>query len=526
MMEKRHVGTCVSVLGSAAALLTATTLAGNDAATVTVDTGVLRGVAEADVRTFKGIPYAAAPVGELRWRAPQPAAAWKGVRAATQFGAACLQPKSHPPLPAPNPVIPPVERMSEDCLTLNVWTPGATGGEKLPVMVWFHGGGFYMGSSSWDLYDGSTLAKDGVVVVTVNYRLGALGLFAHPALSAENPNGPVTNFALLDMIESLRWVKRNIAAFAGDPGNVTVFGESAGGTAVNLLMVSPLSNGLFHQAIAESAPRWATERRLKQSTPNLPSAEQWGTEWARKLGVGQDAKALRALPVETILANSEGMSNNVGFVIDGKSLTMSVMEAFDAGQQHKVPYMAGANDYEGGLLSFLGPSWREIEKLVGNKRDALLEAYDPDGTLGQSLVQQLIAGDSLMIRPSQYLARQAANSGLSGYCYVFSYVPVSVRPMVHGAWHGAEVNYVFGTLEQRHPAHGAPTAQDMQVSKQLRSYWVSFAKTGRPGHAGGPEWLPADQGSMVFGNDGGKFSNDYLKARLAVIGDQQNPLIP
>ncbi len=513
------VGLCALQLGTAA-------LAAGDPALVRVDTGVLRGTVQGEVRSFKGVPFAAPPVGNLRWKAPQRPAVWDGIRAATEYGAWCMQPETHRALPAPTPVLPPVPNMSEDCLTLNVWAPTSTKGPKRPVMVWIHGGGFYMGSGAWPDWDGSHLVKNGVIVVTVNYRLGAFGLFAHPALSAETNTEPVTNFALLDVVESLMWVKRNIAAFGGDPGNVTIFGESGGGVLVNLLMVSPLSEGLFHRAIAQSAPIGFVDRHLAQSTDRAPSAESWGQEWAKKVGVAQDLKSLRALSADNVLANSMGMGKNTGFVIDGTSLTMSIMDAFRAGKQHKVPYMAGAADDEGGLLAFMGPTWPMLEQRLGDKRDAVLKAYDPNGNLSKDLVRQMIVGDTLMIRPSQYLSRQAAQSGPSGYSYVFAYVPESVRSMVHGAWHGAEIAYIFGTLDSRHPAHGSATAPDIDVSQRMRAYWTNFARTGKPDSAGGPEWLGADRGTMVFGIDGVKFSSDYLKARMEAIGPQDNPVIP
>lgn len=489
---------------------------------VQFDAGIARGVVEGDVTVFRGIPYAAPPVGMLRWRAPQPAIPWTGVRLADTFGNDCLQPETHAPLPPPAPVIPPPRvGMSEDCLTLNVWAPPKSSSVKHPVMVWFHGGGFYLGAGSWESYNGTQLARDGVVLVTVNYRLGAFGFFAHPGLSEENPVGPVTNFGVLDTIAALAWVKRNIAAIGGDPENVTIFGESAGGMLVDVLMVSPLSKGLFHRAIAQSGPALPTQPLRATGASTTASAEDWGRSFTIKAGLDPDDLAgLRALPAEKIAALSGGFGGNTGVVVDGDVLPMAVGEAFAGGIQHKVPFMVGSTDFEGGLLSamVLEP------KLDPAQQERYANAYNPDGRREKALIWQLAAGDCLMGAPARRLAREMQTVGAPAYLFEFAYVPESVRSRTPGAWHGAEIPYIFGTLHERSPDHGAATAIDLETSRVMREYWVTFAKTGNPNHAGALNW-PAYEATqdqtMVFSNQGPMVVKAHLKERL----DFQDELI-
>ncbi|TVV74515.1 carboxylesterase/lipase family protein [Sphingomonas solaris] len=490
--------------------------------TVGIDTGRIEGVVGKDrVRLFRGIPYAAPPIGDLRWRAPQPATAWSGVRPATEFGTSCMQIRIPPRLKPPEPVVTEEKRIGEDCLYLNVWAP--VGAKKLPVMVALHGGGFILGSGSGSNKDGTTLAKDGVIVVSINYRLGAFGFFAHPALTAAGGAEPATNFALLDQIAALRWVKRNIAAFGGDPGNVTIFGASAGGSSVNLLMVSPLSDGLFQRGISGSVSAWQPMRHLAEQTATQPqSGEQWGVALAEKLGA-KDLAAMRAAPAEAVLKASLEIGAYPGPIIDGKSLTVDILEGFRTGRQHKASYMNGANDYEGGMLGDAGLSDADLRQRLGARYDAVLKAYDPDGRLGADVVRRMIFGDAWLIRPSQAVARAMSNVGMPGYTYVFAYVPRSVQSLSPGSWHGGDSSYLFGTLASRNPAHGAATAEDEEMSRQYRGYVVDFAKTGNPGRAGGPDWKPATAGAMVFTNDGPAFMSDYLATRMNALGGAIGP---
>ena len=308
-----------------------------------IETGDLKGVQTGEVIAFKGVPYAAPPVGDLRWRPPQPAAKWQGVRDASQHGAICMQ-----KMPNPDNGIGQYPA-SEDCLTLGVWTTKLDHNAKQPVMLWIHGGGFVNGSGSADLYDGSQLAKRGVVLVSINYRLGRFGSFAHPLLTKEAAGGPVANYGMMDMVASLEWTKRNIAAFGGDPDNITIFGESAGGMAVQKLMTMPSARGLFHKAIVQSgAGRENVQFLDKPNARGLPSAESSGEAFITSLGVtAASAKDLRAIPAADIMAKGDPSTfSGGGPIIDGTLIPMTVVEAFKAGKEAPVPYMVGYNSAE------------------------------------------------------------------------------------------------------------------------------------------------------------------------------------
>jgi para-nitrobenzyl esterase len=491
---------------------------------IMTDSGPVRGATSADLRVFKGIPFAAAPIGPLRWRTAQPVAAWSNVRPATAYGASCMQVAKPPVQPPPMIPVPAEAAISEDCLFLNVWAPARA--KRLPVLVSIHGGGLFMGSGSWEAGDPSNLAQQGFVAVTINYRLGVFGFFGHPELSAQSGAEPATNFGILDQIAALKWVRRNIAAFGGDPERVTIFGGSAGGWSVNTLMHSPLSAGLFQRAIATSAtPAVGAERpTLTQPSGRNPSGEQWGLQFATKLGARSLAE-LRQVPAENVLEASlmklpaAGISIPLspGILADGKSVLMGDVEAFRAGRQHRVSYMNGADDYET-IVSGGVPPWPEIEQRLGARKEAVLKAYDPESKLKANEVRIMIATDLRLLKPSGDLARDMRTVGLPGYTYAFAYVPKSVQPLIAGSWHAAEYPYVNGNLGSRSLAHGAATAEDQAISRSIQSYWLNFARTGNPGRVGGPEWQPAAEGTMVFTNDGPKFTRDYPGQRLSTFG--------
>src|SRR3984885_9183748 len=334
---------------------------------VKIDTGLLQGVAASesgDVVVFRGIPYAAPPVGDLRWRAPQPAKAWEGVRECAKFGPAAPQIVS--PLLATFPGMSLGASTSEDCLYLNVWAPGHHSPEKLPVMVWVHGGGYTFGAHSPPLYEATNLSRRGVIVVGMNYRLGALGFLAHPALSAESEHGVSGNYGLLDQIEALRWVQKNIAAFGGDPERVTVFGESAGGNSVYSLLLTPLAKGLFQRAIPESGGT-LNFAQLKKSAYGHESAEEQGIAFAKKCGVKEGPgllAELRALPVEVLLKSVPGLDSmrsfsfrNTGMrlapIVDGYVITDDPMTMFERGSVNAVPMIVGANGNEGSMFTMV-----------------------------------------------------------------------------------------------------------------------------------------------------------------------------
>jgi para-nitrobenzyl esterase len=410
-----------------------------DPTLVKIDSGAVRGVAAGGVISFKGIPYAEPPVGPLRWRAPQPAKLWQGVRAATQFGPSCMQPDDVP--------------KSEACLTLNIWRPAASAA-PLPVMVWIHGGALVHGRTS--LYPADALAKQGVVVVTMNYRMGRLGFFAHPALAPEVPNELRGNYGYMDQRAALQWVQRNIAAFGGDPKAVTIFGESAGGGSVMVHLTSPLSRGLFHRAMMQS-PGIPTARAKVIALTELADAEKMAVDYARSVGVTGEGpaalKALRALPANKLvegasapaeivaLSNGKFIIGVAGSIRDGKLVVEAPEAAFAAGRQTMVPVIIGANDRDLGvgnanskddLFSIFGPNAAEARKL-----------YDPRGDLTLDELKQRVFADKTMVEPARHLADEMARAGQPTWLYRFSYVAESQRGTVKGALHGLEIPYTF-----------------------------------------------------------------------------------
>jgi para-nitrobenzyl esterase len=445
---------------------------------VRIDSGRLEGVAEAGVTAFKAIPYAAPPVGELRWRPPQAPAPWSGVRAADRYGAICPQkydPKDNGvgPLPA-----------SEDCLTLNVWTPAERRGHTLPVMVWVHGGGYVNGSGTAALYDGSQLARRGLVVVTLNYRLGRLGFFAHPALTRAAHGELVANYGLMDQIAALKWVKRNIRAFGGDPGDVTLFGESAGGASVNHLMIAPATHGLFQRVIVESGAGGEHNSRLHETNSDgLPSAEAQGQAFMEKLGVATDDPAvLRAIPADRIIAAGDpDASFGGGPIVDGKLLTMDVSEAFERGAEAKVPYLVGSNGLE---IPFAVPSFDAILTGMTKARpDAVARIKAAYGD--EAMFKLRAVSDLVFTAPARHLAALHARNGQAAYLYRFSFLSASMRGVLKGAPHASERQYVFETLH----ASTWPTGEaDKPVAAVMSAYWADFARRGDPNGGGRPVW--------------------------------------
>ena len=448
-----------------------------EAPQATVVGGALRGVEGGGVAAFKAIPYAAPPVGALRWRPPEPAPGWSGVRDATKVGVICLQRYNATdngvgPLPA-----------SEDCLTLNVWTP-ARPHPRLPVMVWIHGGGFVNGSGTAALYDGSALARQGVVVVTLNYRLGRFGFFAHPALSAESPTGPLANYGLMDQIAALRWVQDNIAAFGGDPGQVTIFGESAGGIAVNTLMASPSARGLFSKAIVESgAGRSVYPRLARLNTTSEPSAEDRGVAFLKSIGVeAKDAAALRAIPAEAIAAAPDpSVFDGFGPIIDGRLVPMSVPDAFAQALEAQVPYIVGSNSLEFPIPAAQLPGALTAMLRLPPPAQAGLAAAYPD----RAAYEAHVLSDIIFGEPARYLAGLHAANGQPTWLYRFSALSPSMRGKLAGAPHASEREYVFETLS----ASPWPTGgDDAKVAAAMSGYWTSFAKRGDPNGGGRPKW--------------------------------------
>lgn len=465
---------------AAAALMTSPAQSDPSAPVVQTQQGALAGATADGIESFKGVPFAAPPVGPLRWRMPQAPAAWEGERPAVEYGAICIQPP-----PGGDPGVGPLP-MSEDCLTLNVWAP-VERSAPLPVMVWIHGGGMNNGSGTAALYDGASLAKRGVIVVTVNYRLGRLGFFAHPGLRAEaNGDDARGNFGMADLVASLEWVRDNIAAFGGDPGNVTIFGESAGGAAVTRLMISPPARGLFHRAVVQSGlgREGGTPSFIRRGDGGA-SLEERGVAFARGAGLGEFATAdeLRALPAEAMLRPGPTFYGGDLLVIDGRIVPDEVEAAFAAGKQAPVPLIIGTNSAEFWWMkpTDLSPYGETDDALTWDERQAMLGAYG-----GQGGYDAFVLSDLIFNEPARHLARLHAKAGNPTYLYRFDVVPVpSPEPQHEGATHASERPYVFGTLDTTGWSIGD---HDHAASDALGAYWTTFARSGDPNGVGRPEW--------------------------------------
>ncbi len=489
---------------------------------VTIESGQLRGAAAGDIVAFKGIPFAAPPVGDLRWRAPQPAKAWTGVLDAVNYGHDCMQ------KPFPSDAAPLGTAPAEDCLVLNVWRPAKPGPAKLPVMVWIYGGGFVNGGSSPEVYDGSAFARRGVVMVSFNYRVGRFGFFAHPALTAANEDGGLLgNYALLDQLAALKWVQRNIAAFGGDPANVTLVGESAGGSSVHDLMTMPMAKGLFAKAIVESGGgrNQFPPRLLHDQTPGAPpSAEAAGVAFAKSVGIeGEDAAALtalRALPAETIVSGlnmaTPSRDTYSGPMIDGKILTAPVSTLYAEGKALPgVSMMVGANGMDGFAFA---KTMDQVYAPVGADRRAAAEAiYDPANSGDVRAVGAKIAADRMMGEPARFVAKTLSAQGHTVYEFRFSYVADSMRKEWAGAPHASEIPFVFDTVKARYGA--ALTPKDEAVAQLTNAYWVAFAKSGNPNGDGRPVWpaFSATGDAILDIDDKTVGGPDPLKSRLDLM---------
>jgi para-nitrobenzyl esterase len=470
---------------------------------VTVTGGRVAGVAANGIVAFKGIPFAAPPVGALRWKAPQSVAAWSGVKQATKYGPSCVQDANFVKIFGAAP------ELSEDCLYLNVWTPAKSAADALPVMVWIYGGGFVGGMTGVPAYDGARLAEKGVVLVSVAYRVGAFGFLAHPALSKESGKGS-GNFGLQDQIAGLRWVRDNIARFGGDPSRVTIFGESAGGIAVSMLAASPAANGLFHRAISESGgsfgpPRFANEGGA--SVPPLHVAEAAGQNFLITLGAA-DIAAARALPAEKIqAAQGPGLGATSAFwpVFDGDVLPGDQYELYTTGRFNDTPVLIGTNSDEGAMFAQPGTTPQVVESFIRagfeKHAEAILAAY-PHATPAQAAqASKDLMRDSAFGWHTWAWALLQSRKG-KGKAYVYYFDHRTTRSVV-GANHGDEIAYVFRNLNVG-GVLGPPTPprpEDIAMSELVSTYWVNFAKTGDPNGPGLPQWpafTPADQRAMHF----------------------------
>ena len=480
---------------------------------ITTEAGLVSGAESgvAGVRQYLGIPYAAPPVGPYRWKAPQPAAKWDGVKAATKFGDRCVQ----------APIFTDMvfrDEMSEDCLVANVWTGASSPNAKQPVMVWIYGGGFQGGSASEPRQDGSRLASKGVVVVSLNYRLGLIGFLAHPELTKESPNKASGNYGILDQIAALQWVQKNIAAFGGDPGNVTIFGESAGSFSVSILMASPLAKGLFHKAIGESGASFPSGPQPPLGGATLASAEADGEKFAAALSAST-IEALRAKPATDLLGGPGTPPRWFSPIVDGYVVPAPVSEIFSKGQQHKVPLLAGWNAGEVRSSVTLRPqkptaeSFKaDLAKRYGASADAIAKAYGGATDAEALEAAAALASDSFISYGTwKWLEVHRATSGAKVHRYLFDReipiepgrvqngTPVTAKDV--GARHAGEIEYVFGMLDTIKNVTWAP--EDRALSNAMLEYWSSFAKTGTPKASGQPAWPAFEKpgGPVMFLGD-------------------------
>lgn len=491
--------------------------------------GTVRGVTEGDVSSFKAIPFAAPPVGEFRWRPPQPVKPWEGVKDATNYCADCPQRT----WPGSTAVI------SEDCLYLNVWTPAiASKGSKLPVMVWIHGGGFTGGSGSGPGSAGDAFANQGVILLTINYRLGRLGHFAHPALSEEYLEEFKGSYAYMDQIAALKWIQENIAAFGGDPNNVTIFGFSAGGVSVHSLLSIPAAKGLFHKAISHSGggrDGVLTGRPIEKDNADplyTISAETIGINFAKRhqiSGTDQAALAkLRALPVEAIVdggqeADSLGNRTYSGPILDGKLVVETAETAYMAGRQALVPLMIGNCSAENsGPFVNNSTTKEELFSLFGDLATEAKAAFDPDGTKEFAEVRTKFNTDWVWGEPARMTAREFVKKSQPVYMFQFGYVPVANRERSpYGAGHGSDISFAFNTLNARRGASAEATSEEKELARIMNTYWVNFAKTGNPNGANLPTWpqyeLQKKESLNVDLNGNVASQPDPRKARFNVI---------
>jgi para-nitrobenzyl esterase len=468
---------------AAAAVSPALLLGAANASPVKVEGGLVEGVVADNLTVYKGLPFAAPPVGDLRWRGPQVAPKWQGVRKADQFAAGCMQSMGAPP----------PSGLSEDCLYLNVWTPAKSPKERVPVLVWIYGGGFNGGATSLPVHDGARLAKRGVVLVSIGYRVGVFGFYAHPELSAESPHHVSGNYGLLDMIAGLQWIQRNIAAFGGDPNRVTIFGESAGGIAVSMLSASPLAKGLLHGAISQSGGSFGPSSHAPTPGENmrvLADAEASGVAFAKDAGASS-LKELRALAPEKLLETGRRQRGMAWPIVDGWVVPGDQYKLYEAGKFNDTPILVGYNSDEG--LSFTrvhtpAEYAAGVRARYGPFTDRLLAAYPAAADSVPKTARDLARDSAFGWHTWSWARLQSSRGKGKAFLYYFDQHPERApgSPEAdHGAPHGVDVPYVFENLE----AMGRPaTDGDRRISEAMAAYWTNFAKRGDPTGSGVPAW--------------------------------------
>lgn len=475
----------------------------SDDAAVRIDTGLLAGArvgGDSAVRVYKGIPYAAPPVGKLRWQPPQRPAGWQGVRDCTQFGPACPQ----LPYPKGSVYAREAEPQSEDCLFLNVWTAAKSPDEKRPVMVWIHGGALTRGSGSIAPYDGARLARQGVVLVTINYRLGPFGFFAHPALARESQHDSAGNYGVLDQIAALEWVQRNIAAFGGDPDRVTIFGESAGSWSVCALVATPLAKGLFHRGIGQSGGCFKPMQFRSEERNGFAAAEAQGERVAEVLECDQaddPLAALRDKSPEELLSAATKAGARSGAIVDGWVFPEEIFNIYAAGKQNRVAVIVGSNADEGtSLVGALAPTKRDYfltmtEKKYGDLADRFLEVYPvaSDSDVRDAFLHS--SRDEWFSWEMRTWARMMRKAGLPAYLYYFTRVPPTAEADKYGAFHAAEIVYAFDNLDQ---VDWQPEPADRELAQAMSGCWVRFATSGNPGDGQLPDWPMYDEQKQPY----------------------------
>ncbi len=473
---------------------------------IKIDSGQISGTTSGDIHIYKGIPFAAPPVGDLRWKPPQPVAPWQGVKDCTKFGPA---PMGYYSTSFPSFSNPP----SEDCLYLNVWTPAKTAADKLPVMVWLYGGAFWFGEGSNPTYDGANLAKHDAVVVTFNYRVGPLGWLAHPLLSKEDPNNSSGNYGLLDQIAALQWVQKNITAFGGDPSRVTIFGESAGATSVICLMSSPLSEGLFHGAIAQSMAELASWADIREDKYGQAPKENMGLQLAKDLGCDTAADpiaCMRAKSAQEVMDAGKPAADLFGRstyryepCVDGWVITELPLNIFQAGKQHAVPLLIGSNADEGKLFSNVSVAsvnsyTAYVNALCGNQAQEVLAMFPAATDVeAKASLNRVMTLQTFTCAAKAYAAAMS-NVQKPAYFYQFSRVAPGNKT---GAFHSREIGYVFGNLAPM--LSGLKADQyfndtDRVVSETMMKYWTSFAAKGDPSDVGLTQWPAYDAGNGQY----------------------------
>jgi len=517
VMQKQHLF-AIAVTTAVVLALIRTTTGQSNGTIARIDTGLIEGVAADGVLSFKGVPYAAPPLGRFRWRRPQFATPWQGVRQASAFGAECLQ-KPMPGDPAAS-----ARAFDEDCLFLNVWRPAADSGEALPVLVWIHGGGFLTGGSSAPVFDGSVLARQGLVVVSMNYRLGRLGFFMHPALTSTGEAEP-GNYGFLDQLAALQWVRRNIEAFGGDHRQVTIAGESAGGISVMHFLTWSPARSLFARAVVMSGGG-RTYLIANTGATTFASAERAGLAFARSVGImGTDAStlaALRALPAARISSDLgiEALTTKPdtyagGPILDGTVVITMPGHVLQRHAAANVPILIGTTSDD---LPVLFPPKTNPLSFFGANAPAAKAVYFTDHADMTTAINK-IAVDMTMHEPARFVARQMTAAGQPAWLYRFGYVAESLRPKTAGAAQATELPYLFGTLNARYGRTATPN--DRKMADTFMGYVAAFARTGDPNRSGLPPWPRYDTGNsklMMFTTDGDAIVQaDPWKARLDMI---------